>query len=96
MKKLYTLAGATLIAATMSAQASFSDDFESYNVGDYIGAVSPDWTTWDGITGGPEDTQVGNAQNHTPAGSKSCHWTSSSSSGGPPPPVVSPVPWNLK
>lgn len=83
MKKLYTLAGATLIAATMSAQASFSDDFESYNVGDYIGAVSPDWTTWDNVTGGPEDTQVGNAQNHTPAGSQSCHWASSSSSGGP-------------
>lgn len=83
MKKIYTLAGAALIAATMSAQASFSDDFEGYNVGDYIGQTSPDWDTWDGVTGGTEDTQVGNTMNHTSGGSKSCHWVSTSSSGGP-------------
>lgn len=83
MKKIYILAGAALIAATMSAQASFSDDFEGYNVGDYIGVASPNWTTWDGITGGTEDTQVGNAMNHTVGGSKSCKWVTTSANGGP-------------
>lgn len=83
MKKIYAIAGAALIAATMSAQASFSDDFEGYNVGDYIGVASPNWTTWDGITGGTEDTQVGNAMNHTPSGSKSCKWVTTSANGGP-------------
>jgi hypothetical protein len=83
MKKLYMLVGAALFSTAMFGQSTFSDDFESYNVGDYIGAVSPNWTTWDGITGGTEDTQVENTMNNTPSGSKSCHWTSSSSTGGP-------------
>lgn len=82
MKKLYMLVGATLFSSAMFAQ-TFSDDFESYNVGDYIGAVSPQWTTWDGITGGTEDTQVESTMNNTPGGSKSCHWVSTSSTGGP-------------
>lgn len=83
MKKLYTLVGAALFSTALFAQSSFSDDFESYTVGQYIGAASPQWTTWDGITGGPEDTQVINTMNNTPSGSKSCHWVSTSASGGP-------------
>jgi len=41
-------------------QVSFSEDFESYNVGDYLGASSADWTTWSGATGGAEDVQIVN------------------------------------
>jgi Outer membrane protein Omp28/Secretion system C-terminal sorting domain len=83
MKKIYTLVGATLMSAAAFAQVSFSDDFESYNVGDYIGTVSPEWTTWSGANGGTEDTQVNNALNHTSGGSKSVKFTSTSSTGGP-------------
>lgn len=83
MKKMYTLVGAALMSVASFAQVSFSDDFESYNVGDYIGTVSPDWTTWSGTNGGTEDTQVNNTMNHTSGGSKSVKYTSTSSTGGP-------------
>ncbi len=82
MKKLYTLIGVTLFSSAMFAQ-SFSDDFESYTVGQYIGAVSPNWTTWDNITGGPEDTQVNNTMNNTPSGANSVHYVSTVANGGP-------------
>jgi hypothetical protein len=83
MKKIYVIAAALLTATFASAQNSFSDDFESYTVGQYIGATSPNWTTWDGVTGGTEDTQVENTMNNTPSGSQSCHWVSTLSGGGP-------------
>ncbi|MBI3509307.1 MAG: Omp28-related outer membrane protein [Bacteroidetes bacterium] len=83
MKKIYTLIATLTVGTVMSAQASFSEDFESYNVGDYIGAVSPNWTTWNGVTGGTEDTQVENLMNTTVSGSKSCYWQSDTSTGGP-------------
>ncbi len=83
MKKLYTLVGAALFSSAMLAQSSFSDDFESYNVGDYIGTVSPNWTTWNGVTGGTEDTQVEATMNNTTSGSKSCYWNSTLAAGGP-------------
>lgn len=47
-----------LFAGTAVAQVSFSDDFESYSVGDYVGSASADWATWSGATGGAEDAQV--------------------------------------
>src|SRR4051812_28481809 len=83
MKKLYTLVGAALFSSALLAQASFSDDFEGYSAGNYIGAVSPNWTTWDGITGGTEDTQVNNTMNNTASGSKSVYYSSSLAAGGP-------------
>ena len=39
---------------------SFSDDFESYNVGDLVGEASDDWTTWSGVPGGADDVAVVN------------------------------------
>lgn len=83
MKKIYTLVGAALMSTAGFAQASFSDDFEAFNVGDYIGTVSPEWTTWSGANGGTEDTQVNNVMNHTPSGSKSVKYVSTSATGGP-------------
>ena len=47
-----------LIAGIGFSQDSFSDDFESYQVGDYVGKVSSQWTTWSGNTGGAEDARV--------------------------------------
>lgn len=61
MKKLVTplwlLAIFFLSPFILNAQ-SFTDDFESYNVGDYVGSKSSDWTTWSGTTGGAEDAKV--------------------------------------
>ena len=57
MKHLLTL---LFIAASFSyvTAQSFSDDFESYDVGSYVGNNADEWTTWSGATGGSEDAQV--------------------------------------
>jgi hypothetical protein len=82
MKKLYTLAAATMLCSALVAQSSFSDDFESYAVGAYLGP-QPQWTTWSGASSGTEDTQVNNTMNNTPSGSQSVHYVSTAANGGP-------------
>ncbi|MEO5642683.1 MAG: Omp28-related outer membrane protein [Bacteroidia bacterium] len=82
MKKLYTLAAATMLCSALFAQASFSDDFESYAAGAYLGP-QPQWTTWSGASSTTEDTQVNNVMNNTPSGSKSVKYVSSVAAGGP-------------
>ena len=61
MKKIYLGLLALAIANFTYAQ-DYSDDFESYNEGDYIGVESDQWTTWSGTTGGAEDAQINTAQ----------------------------------
>lgn len=52
MKRLLLFTLSTIFTLSMSAQTvTFSDDFESYNLGDYIGASSDVWTTWSGTNG---------------------------------------------
>lgn len=80
MKNLFTLLTFMTCAVTLSAQ-SFSDDFESYNEGDYIGVQSDVWTTWDGIVGGTEDAQV--VTDQVFSGTKSIHLLATSPAGGP-------------
>lgn len=80
MKKIYFLMIATLFASTIQAQ-SFSDDFEGYSDGDYVGEESSEWTTWSGATGGAEDTQVSTDEAHS--GSNSIYFSSTDDGGGP-------------
>lgn len=60
MKKFYLLLTLFSLSNLLFAQ-SYSDDFESYSVGDYIGVESDTWTTWSGTTGGAEDAQITDA-----------------------------------
>jgi len=46
MKTYLQLTFLLLIASSLLGQVSFSDDFESYNVGDQIAATSADWELW--------------------------------------------------
>jgi hypothetical protein len=82
MKKLYTLAAATMLCSALAAQSSFSDDFESYAVGTYLGP-QPQWATWSTPYNVNEDTQVNNVMNNTPSGSKSVKYVSTAANGGP-------------
>ena len=52
------------------------DNFESYNVGDYLAQVSPLWTTWTNQPGGAEDAQISN--DHALSGDKSVKITGAS------------------
>ncbi|MDZ7741634.1 MAG: hypothetical protein U5Q03_07765 [Bacteroidota bacterium] len=45
----------------------FFDDFESYNVGDYLAEQSDWWTTWGGTTGTDEDALISDAQSYSPS-----------------------------
>jgi plastocyanin len=58
----------------------YEEDFESYNVGDYIGVSSAYWTTWSGTTGGNEDGQIFDFQANSGTQSLEVY---GSASGGP-------------
>lgn len=62
---------------------SYSENFDSFNTGDYMGVVgiSDGWTTWSGTTGGAEDVQVANDQAYSD--SNSIYFYSNSTTGGP-------------
>ena len=81
MKTLYSIALFLFSTTLLQAQFSFTDDFESYGIGDYIGEADTLWTTWSGATGGAEDAQatIENAFSDT----QSIYFSSSSADGGP-------------
>lgn len=80
MKKATILLSSLMAVSSVNAQI-FSDDFEGYNVGDYVGPASAEWTTWSGTEGGAEDVQVTNAQ--ASSGSNSIYFSSTGAQGGP-------------
>jgi hypothetical protein len=82
MKKTTLLLTGILIAGISHAQL-FSDDFESYAPGSYIGPQSSSWTTWSGASGEGtnEDAQVTN--NQASSGVNSIYLSSTSANGGP-------------
>ncbi|MFM2375112.1 MAG: hypothetical protein RLZZ165_209 [Bacteroidota bacterium] len=79
--KLITLLFLICLGAGVHAQSIFSDDFESYFVGDYIGESSPQWTTWSGTEGGTEDAQVLDIMANS--GTQSVYFYSDAPKGGP-------------
>lgn len=81
MRKITTLFCFALLALGMHAQINFSDDFEGYTLGAYVAQASPNWTTWSGASGGPEDAQVVNTQ--ASSGAQSIYFNATSASGGP-------------
>lgn len=79
-KTLLTIFSFVLLSSFVVGQ-SFSDDFESYNVGDYLGASSPQWTTWSGNVGNAEDVRITNES--ASSGSNSIKFVSTAAGGGP-------------
>lgn len=77
-KLLFALA---LFAGSAVHGQIFTDDFESYTVGQYLGPQSADWTTWSNADGSAEDVLVSNA--NASSGSNSLYFSSSASGGGP-------------
>ncbi len=63
------------------SQFSFSDDFESYSPGDYLGVVSNQWTTWSNDPGSSEDVKITTEKAHS--GNNSIKFVAGSSNGGP-------------
>lgn len=80
MKKLFTLLVGGVLMFNISAQ-TFSDNFDSYNSGDYIGVVGTGWTTWSETVGGSEDAKVTDAKASTAP--NSIYFESTAANGGP-------------
>jgi hypothetical protein len=81
MKKTLTLIGAVAASLSLSAQVSFSDNFDALTAGTYIGPTSSYWTTWSGNEGGTEDAQATIAQAFSAP--NSIYFSSTSNNGGP-------------
>ena len=80
MKKSILFLMSLVASSTIFAQ-TFSDDFESYSVGSYLGTSSADWTTWSGTEGGAEDVTINN--NNASSGNQSIYFSSTAANGGP-------------
>ncbi len=71
-----------MFLATVNAQTTFFDDFESYAAGALIAQSSTVWATWSGPNGGgADDAPVSTEQAYS--GTKSLKLYSASSTGGP-------------
>ncbi len=80
MKKTLLFCLIAAFAVNANAQ-TFSDDFESYTVGQALAATSPVWETWSSANGGADDTNVSATLAHS--GSNSLYFTSTGANGGP-------------
>ena len=81
MKKIITLILGSFFTLSLVNGQAFSDDFESYTVGSYLGNSSSNWTTWSSSPGGADDVKIVN--NDAASGTKSIYFSSTSADGGP-------------
>ncbi|MFT5822653.1 MAG: thiol-disulfide isomerase/thioredoxin [Crocinitomix sp.] len=80
MKRIY-LVGLALVAYAGAYGQTMSEDFDSRTVGEYMGVVSPDWTTWSGAVGGAEDVAVSDVM--AESGANSIYFSTAAAVGGP-------------
>jgi hypothetical protein len=80
MKKIFLLS--TMIGFSLTGFSQlFSDNFDSYAVGSYLGPQSLTWSTWSGTEGNAEDATINNMQSSSP--SNSIYFASTAANGGP-------------
>ena len=81
MTKNYLL---SLLASCLFLPAgaqTFSDNFDSYTAGNYLGTSNAAWKTWAGTPGGADDVKISNAK--AKSGSNSLYFSSTATNGGP-------------
>ncbi|MCB0659788.1 MAG: Omp28-related outer membrane protein [Saprospiraceae bacterium] len=77
----FVLFVSVLFFGTNLYSQTFSDDFESYSAGAYLGESSTKWTTWSKMPGTDEDVKI--TDEKALSGTKSIKFTSTASTGGP-------------
>lgn len=80
MKKQYLFFFCSALIGSAFSQ-TFSDNFDSYAVGDNLAAKSAVWETWSSPSGGADDVKVTNAK--AKSGSNSIYFQSTAANGGP-------------
>ncbi len=81
MKKITLAVLAVSFLSSLNAQI-FSDDFESYTLGSYIGPQSAEWRTW-GVNGEGTTEDVTATDANASSGSQSIYFSSVDAGGGP-------------
>ena len=79
MKKIYLFV-AGLAAFNLNAQL-FSDNFDAYTAGQYLGPQSLTWSTWSGTEGGNEDVQI--TSTNSSSAPNAIYFSSTAANGGP-------------
>lgn len=79
MKKGILLFAVSISVGMMTNAQTFSDNFDAYTAGAYLGTSNSTWKTWANTPGGADDIKISNAKAHS--GSNSLFF--SSVSGGP-------------
>ncbi|MBK7880883.1 MAG: Omp28-related outer membrane protein [Saprospiraceae bacterium] len=67
----------------LGAQNTFSDDVESYKVGDYVAKSSTYWTVWSGATGEGTQEDALITDENAKSGTKSIRFEAATTAGGP-------------
>lgn len=80
MKKSILLLAGILSAQLASAQL-FSDNFDNYAVGSYLGPQSTSWSTWSGTEGNASDVTISN--NNAASAPNAIYFASTAANGGP-------------
>ena len=80
MKKSILLLAGILSAQLASAQL-FSDNFDNYAAGSYLGPQSTSWSTWSGTEGNASDVTISN--NNAASAPHSIYFASTAAAGGP-------------
>ena len=70
-----------ILSAQLASAQIFSDNFDNYALGSFIGPQSTNWTTWSGSQGGAED--VATTNNQAASAPHAVYFSSTSASGGP-------------
>ncbi len=79
--KIFTLFIATFCSLGISFGQLFSENFDSYAVGSYLGPQSSSWSTWSGTEGNTEDVTITN--NNANSAPHSIYFSSTAATGGP-------------
>jgi hypothetical protein len=80
MKKSFLLIAGIMSAQLASAQL-FSDNFDAYAAGSYLGPQSASWSTWSGTEGNTSDVTITN--NNAASAPNSVYFSSTVAAGGP-------------
>ncbi len=80
MKKSFLLFAGIMSAQLASAQI-FSDNFDAYAAGSYLGPQSTSWSTWSGTEGNTSDVTITN--NNAASAPNSVYFSSTVAAGGP-------------
>jgi hypothetical protein len=81
MKQSFLIFAGLLFTSPIATAQLFSDNFDNYAAGSYLGPQSTAWTTWSGAEGNALDVTISN--NNAASAPNSIYFASTSANGGP-------------